>query len=272
MSSDDAALHRYEDIYRVIRRTSNRGLLLCLAATGILAVVYVTWLARPFAQALTGIGLPPWTVAGVQAAASISVLLTLPNLTQFIVIHGDTKAAMEAFNTYAFAELRRRQQEGVHVPTFRSAAQIEPWIAVHAEVGGSVLVRLMTWAGDYDSSRRALARMQPATAADTFEVDLLRAMVQFVETGNLDLHPAERALIAVTGIDRDWARLALAFEQARADNAVGLPWQLPFARARGEVRIPLAATFLGRLLASVRAYATITLIITTAAILFTIVR
>jgi hypothetical protein len=272
MDSDGAANRRYEGIYRVIRRTSNRGLWLCLATTGILALIYGIWLARPIAEALAGTGLPPWILAGVQAAASLSILLTLPNLVQLIVIHGDTAAAMEAFNAYGFAELKRRQQEGVQVPTLRSAAQVQPWVTVHPEVGGPLLVRLLVWASDYQSAMRALERIHPVTAADGFEVELLRAMVQFVEAGQLDLSHAHHALTAVTGVDHDWARLALAFEQARADHAAGLPWQAPLAIARREVAIPLAATFLGRLLSSVRAYATITVILTMAAILFTLLR
>jgi hypothetical protein len=130
----------------------------------------------------------------------------------------------------------------------------------------------LAWAGDHESARRVLETIQPITAADGFEMELLGAMVQFVETGSLDVKRADQALTAVTGVDRDWARLAFAFEQARADHAGGLPWQVPLARARREVAIPLAATFLGRLLASVRAYATITVILTVAAVLFTLVR
>ena len=97
-------------------------------------------------------------------------------------------------------------------------------------------------------------------------------MVQFVDAGQMDLTRAHQAMAGVTGVDRDWAVLALAFEQARADSAGGLPWQSPLAAARRKVTIPLAATFLGRLLSSARAYAAITLILTAAAILFTLLR
>ena len=268
----DAARRRYEEIYRAMRRTSNRGLWLCLATTGILALSYGIWWARPFAQGLEGIGLPPWLVAGVQTAIAVSILLTLPNLVQFVVIHGDTAAAMEAFNAYGLAEVRRRQHEGFQFPVFRRAEQIQPWVAAHPEVSGPLLVRLLAWAGDYESAIGALQGIRPVTAADAFEVELLRAMVQFVEAGQLDLTRARRAMTEVMGVDRDWARLALAFEQARADHAAGLPWQAPLAAARREVAIPLAATFLGRLLSGFRVYATITVILTVAAILFSLLR
>jgi hypothetical protein len=272
MAMDDTARRRYEDIYRVIRRTSTRGLWVCLAATGILAFIYGVSLARPFEEALAGVGLPPWLVTAVQIGVPLSILFTLPNLAQLVVIRGSTKAAMEAFNAYGFAELNRGRQAGVQIPRFRSAEEIQPWAASHPEVRGPLLVRLQAWAGDYESARRALEAIQPATAADAFEVELLRSMVQFVEVGQLELSRARQAMTDLTGADRDWARLALAFEQARADHAAGLPWQRPLAAARREVAIPLAATFLGRVLSGLRAYAAIIVIITAAAVIVTVLR
>jgi len=257
MPVNEAAQARYVGLFRTIRRRSLLGLGLCFAATGLLGIAYALWLARPLADAFLGTGLPRWAVGGLTAALVLTIGLTLPNLAQLIVIHGETAAAIEAYNAWALSENERMRELGIIVGPIRSVGQVLPTLSVRPEIRGSPRVRLLAWAGAIEPARVELAGMPTVSPADQFEVALLTSMVDFVETGNADLGQARAALGRVPTDEYDRARLNLALEAARLDHAAGRPWQTALAAARREITIPRGATFMGRLLTMWRAYAAI---------------
>jgi len=269
------ARKRYEAIFRAIGLETRTALWLCVAATAALAAVYVLLLAGRLARALLEAGIPPWTAAGLQAAIVLSVLVTAPSLAQMLVIRGDTAAAIEAINAWGMAETERWRREGIRVPVLRKADRVLPWLAKHPEVRGSLRVRLLAWSGAVDQAREVLASM-PHDAAfdafDAFEVALLSSMLDFVVGGPGDLRAASERLALVPAADYERARIALAFEQARAAHGGGRPWQAPLVAARHEIAIPAAASIRGRLLSGWRVGAAIVAGGTLLSILATILR
>jgi hypothetical protein len=257
MPVNQAAQLRYEALFRAMRRRSLLGLGLCFAATALLAATYAIWLARPLAGALLATGLPGWTVAGISAALVLTIGLTLPNLAQLIVIHGETARAIEAVNAWALAEDERFRSMGITLKPIRRAEQVLATLSEHAEIRGLLRVRLLAWAGAVEAARIELAGMPAETPVDRFEVALLTSVVSFVETGSADLGDARAALANVPAEDYDRSLLNLALETARLEHAAGRPWQTPLAAARRDIEIPRRATFLGRLLSLWRTYAAI---------------
>jgi hypothetical protein len=254
---DDSAKRRYEGLFRAMRRRSLLGLGLCFAATALFVVIYTSWLAQPFAQTLLQGGLPAWLVSGVTAALVLTIGLTLPNLAQLIVINGETAAAIEAANAWGLAESEQWKRMGLSASSIRRADQVLPTLAELPDLRGSPRVRLLAWAGAFDLARMELAEMPKETAIDRFEIALLTAMVNFVESGSASLADAHEAFASVQADEQDRARLALAFETARLEHDAGRPWQTPLAAARREVKVPRAATFLGRLLSMWKGYAAV---------------
>jgi hypothetical protein len=252
-----AAKGRYEAIYKAVGRRSRNAVLLCLAATAAIALIYLMWLAPPMARLLAETGLPRWLTAGLQTGVFLSVAGALPNLAQLIVVRGDTAAAFEAFNAWGLAESERAKRAGTPLRAFRRAEQVQPWLDAHPDAPRPIRIRLLTWGGAIDEARRELAELPIQAPVEAFERALLTYMVDFVATGVGDLRPAGQAIANVPAADYGWARLALALEQARAAHHVGDRWEKPLAVARRDVNVPHAATIAGRFISGWRVYALI---------------
>jgi len=254
MTANPEGRRRYEGIFRAIRRRSQMGLLLCLVATALLAGIWLFWIAPIVVEIMLDAGLPGWLIAALPTAAFLTFVLTIPNLAQLIVIRGDTAAAIEAVNALALSEGDRLKREVGKVPRLRNASQAMAWLAAHPDASARFQARLLAWAGESERARAEVAGMSAGTATEAFDVALLRGMVEFIATGKGDLQPARAELKRVPDADQDWARLALAFEEARLEVAAGREWAIPLAAARRSVAVPRAATLIGRFLSAWRLY------------------
>ena len=96
----------------------------------------------------------------------------------------------------------------------------------------AIRIRALVGSRRYAEARRMLAALSPETAFERFEAALLTALLDFVETGVGSLGEPERQLALIPdGGERDYARAALAYEQARVACWRGGDWELPLAAA-----------------------------------------
>ena len=212
--------HRQFALLGAFRRAETRRWLL----SGIAAAVPVDGIAVAFALARPGVLLSlAGVLLGAVAYASVSIALATALRP---------KRLGRALDVYRWVGgedwVRFRRTTGSHLP--RTAGEARRWLEAPHD-GDDV------WIGDYDAARRRVGGLPAVTSAERLEVELQRAFVEFVATGEDDLSAVRGAAAELTGAARDLADARVAVEEARHAAAAGgaADWMEPLDAARSKV-------------------------------------
>jgi len=220
--------HRQFALLGAFRRAETRRWLL----SGIAAAVPVDGIAVAFALARPGVLLSlAGVLVGAVAYASVSIALATALRP---------KRLGRALDVYRWVGredwMRFRRTTGSQLP--RTAHEARRWLEAPHD-GDDVLARieLLVWIGDYDAARRLVGGLPVVTSAERFEVELQRAFVEFVATGEDDLAAVRGAAAELTGTARDLADARVAVEAARHTAAAGgaADWIEPLDAARSQL-------------------------------------
>ena len=253
---DDAVVkRRYEGIYRAIARRSLLPVVVCVGTTAVVAYAFVTF-ALPLVIPLIPFGTPAFIAIASTLAILLAGITVLPTLAQLVLTSRSWRKAVEALNGWAMFEQARLRSLGIRPPLIFGRGSARRWIARTPGIGGPMRIRYLAWIGELNAAAEITAHMPTETPAARFERRLLQAMIEFVATGTADLSAAREELAAVpAGAERDSARLALAFEEARLVHAAGGDWVPTLAAARDDISVlPKGASIRERFIASLPTY------------------
>jgi hypothetical protein len=250
---DDAQVkRRYEGIYRAINRRNLMPLAACIGTTVLVAFAFTAFVV-PLLVPLLPARSPALVVIGLNLAVFFVCVLTLPTLAQLLLTSREWRKAVETLNAWTLNERARWQAQFGRMPLILGRGSARRWIRRHPGVGGPTRIRLLAWIGELNAAAEITAALPTATPAQRFERRLLQAMIEFVATGNAGLDAA-RAEFAATppGPERDAARRALGFEEARLAQAAGGDWVAALAQAREDaMTLPKGATIRERFVAGI---------------------
>ena len=242
---------RYEAIYRVVVRRAQTSLFICWGLTVLLT--FVTSVAVTY----FGPDLPPAWPAWLRVSAflipAFVVVGVVPGVIQVWYLGNPHVRALEVVNGFTLAETEQytRETGRRRPPRPRNREAVVRLLATDVARGSRLRVRFLLWADEQTAAAQAINELPTDEPAGAFHRELLIELQRFVREDTMDLSRPRQALEAIPpGPERDRARLALAFEEARLAHANGGSWLDPLVAARSEVdHLPRGASMRERVIA-----------------------